>query len=119
MKFTEEHEWLDEDGELMIVGITEHAATQLGDLVFVQLPEVGASLSKGDSAVIVESVKAASDVYAPVDGTVTAANSALDADPAMVNSAAEGDGWLWKMELADSSQLDGLMDEAAYKAMIG
>ena len=117
--FTEDNEWIRVEGGTATVGITDYAQAQLGDLVFIQLPEVGASLSKGGSAVVVESVKAASDVYAPVDGTVTAANSALEADPATVNSAAEGDGWLWKMELADTSQLDGLMDEAAYKAMIG
>jgi glycine cleavage system H protein len=118
LKFTDEHEWLKLDGDIATVGITEHAATQLGDLVFVELPEVGAKLKKGDRAATVESVKAASDVYAPVDGEITAVNDAVAGEPALVNSGAEGDGWLWKMKLADASQLDGLMDEKAYLAMI-
>ena len=117
--FTEDHEWLRVDGGVAIVGITDYAQEQLGDLVFVELPEVGKKLSKGDTAVVVESVKAASDVYAPVDGEITEANGALSSDPSLVNSAATGDGWLWKMKLADEGQLAGLMDEAAYKAHIG
>ncbi len=117
--YTEDHEWLRVEGDVATVGITDYAQEQLGDLVFVELPETGKSLSKGDTAVVVESVKAASDVYAPVDGEVTEANEALSADPALVNSAATGDGWLWKMKLSDTSQLDGLMDEAAYNAHIG
>ena len=92
---------------------------ELGDLVFVELPEVGRALSKGDATVVVESVKAASDVYAPVDGEITAVNEALSADPSLVNSAPLGDGWLWKQTIADESQLEGLMDEAGYKAHIG
>src|SRR5690606_26188568 len=100
------------------VGITEYAQEQLGDLVYVELPEAGRALKKGDTAVVVESVKAASDVYAPADGEVTDVNEALSGDPSLVNSAPMGDGWLWKMSLADESQLDGLMDEAAYKASI-
>ncbi|TGP42564.1 glycine cleavage system protein H, partial [bacterium M00.F.Ca.ET.229.01.1.1] len=91
----------------------------LGDLVFVELPETGKKLAKGDTAVVVESVKAASDVYAPVDGEVTEANGTLSSDPSLVNSAATGDGWLWKMKLADEGQLASLMDEAAYKGHIG
>jgi glycine cleavage system H protein len=102
--YTEDHEWLRVEGDVATVGITDYAQEQLGDLVFVELPETGKSLSKGDTAVVVESVKAASDVYAPVDGEVTEAT---------------GDGWLWKMKLSDTSQLDGLMDEAAYNAHIG
>lgn len=117
--YTEDHEWLRVEGDVATVGITDYAQEQLGDLVFVELPETGKSLSKGDTAVVVESVKAASDVYAPVDGEVTEANEALSSDPALVNSAATGDGWLWKMKLSDTSQLDGLMDEAAYNALIG
>ena len=117
--FTEDHEWIRLDDGVAVVGITDHAQEQLGDLVFVELPEVGKSLKKGDTAVVVESVKAASDVYAPADGEVIAVNDALTADPALVNSAATGDGWLWKMKLSDESALDGLMDEAGYTAMIG
>jgi glycine cleavage system H protein len=117
--FTEDHEWLRVEGGIATIGITDYAQEQLGDLVFVELPETGKSLAKGDTAVVVESVKAASDVYAPVDGEVTEANGVLSSDPALVNSAAAGDGWLWKMKLADESQLNGLMDEAAYKSHIG
>jgi glycine cleavage system H protein len=117
--YTEDHEWLRVDGNVATVGITDYAQEQLGDIVFVEIPQVGKALSKGDTAVVVESVKAASDVYAPVDGEVSEANDSLASDPALVNSAATGDGWLWKMKLSDTSQLDGLMDEAAYKAHIG
>ena len=117
--FTEDHEWLRVEGGVAIVGITDYAQEQLGDLVFVELPEIGRKLAKGDTAVVVESVKAASDVYAPVDGEITEANASLSADPSLVNSAATGDCWLWKMKLSDESQLDSLMDEAAYKAHIG
>ena len=117
--FTEDHEWLRVEGGVATVGITDYAQEQLGDLVFVELPEIGRKLAKGDTAVVVESVKAASDVYAPVDGEITEVNATLSADPALVNSAATGDGWLWKMKLANESQLDSLMDEAGYKAHIG
>ena len=117
--YTEDHEWLSVEGGVATVGITDYAQEQLGDLVFVDLPEVGRELSKGDAAVVVESVKAASDVYAVADGEVTAVNDALSSDPALVNSAAQGEGWLWKQTIADESQLEGLMDEAAYKAHIG
>lgn len=117
--YTEDHEWLRVEGDVATVGITDYAQEQLGDLVFVELPESGKGLTRGDTAVVVESVKAASDVYAPVDGEVTEANEALSSDPALVNSAATGDGWLWKMKLSDKSQLDGLMDEAAYNDHIG
>lgn len=117
--YTEDHEWLRVEGDVATVGITDYAQEQLGDIVFVEVPETGKSLSKGDTAVVVESVKAASDVYAPVDGEVTEANEILSSEPALVNSAATGDGWLWKMKLSDTSQLDGLMDEAAYNAHIG
>ncbi|MCB1435066.1 MAG: glycine cleavage system protein GcvH [Alphaproteobacteria bacterium] len=119
LKFTEDHEWLRVEGDVATVGITDYAQEQLGDLVFVELPEVGRTLKKGDTAVVVESVKAASDVYAPADGEITAVNDALSGEPALVNSAATGDGWLWKMKLADKAQLSGLMDEAGYKAHIG
>ena len=117
--FTEEHEWIEVNGDIATVGITDYAQEQLGDLVFVDLPEAGRTLAKGDTAVVVESVKAASDVYAPVDGTVTEVNDALSGEPGLVNTAAQGNGWLWKMSLSDESQLEGLMDEATYLAMIG
>ena len=116
--FTTDHEWLTVEGDIATVGITDYAQEQLGDLVFVELPQIGTKLSKGDTAVVVESVKAASDVYAPVDGEITDANGALSSDPSLVNSAATGAGWLWKMKLADEGQLASLMDEAAYKAHI-
>ena len=117
--FTADQEWLSVEGGIATVGITDYAQEQLGDLVFVELPQIGTKLSKGDTAVVVESVKAASDVYAPVDGEITDANGALSSDPSLVNSAAAGAGWLWKMKLADEGQLAGLMDDAAYKAHIG
>lgn len=117
--FTEDHEWIRVEGGVATVGITDYAQEQLGDLVFVELPEVGRTLAKGDTAVVVESVKAASDVYAPVDGEVVEANTALSSDASLVNSAATGAGWLWKMKLADEGQLTGLLDEAGYKKHIG
>lgn len=117
--YTEDHEWLRVEGDTAVVGITDYAQEQLGDLVFVELPEAGRKLKKGDVAVVVESVKAASDVYAPADGEIVEANAALSGEPALVNSSATGDGWLWKMKLADKSQLDGLMDLAAYEKHTG
>ena len=117
--FTEDHEWISLDGDLATVGITNHAQEQLGDLVFVELPEVGSTVKKGDSVAVVESVKAASDVFSPVDGTISEVNEALSDDPALVNQKAEKEGWLWKMKISDASQLDGLMDEAGYIALIG
>ncbi len=117
--FTDDHEWIRVEGDIATVGITDYAQEQLGDLVFVDLPEIGATLAKGDTAVVVESVKAASDVYAPADGEVTGVNDTLSTEPGLINTAASGDGWLWKMKLADAGQLDGLMDETAYNAMIG
>lgn len=116
--FTEDHEWIRVEGGEATVGITDYAQEQLGDLVFVELPEVGKQLSKGDTAVVVESVKAASDVYAPIDGEISAVNDALADDPALVNSSATDKGWLWKMKLADESQLENLLDEAGYKATL-
>lgn len=113
--FTEEHEWLDVDGDAATVGITDFAQGQLGDIVFVELPAAGLDLSQGGDAAVVESVKAASDIYAPVDGTVTEANEALEADPALANSDPEGEGWFFRMTLSDLSQLGSLMDAAAYK----
>ena len=117
--FTDEHEWIRVEGATATVGITQHAQEQLGDLVFVDLPKVGAALKKGGASVVVESVKAASDVYAPVDGAVTEINPAAAADPQLVNTAPQTDGWLWKMTLSDPSQLDGMMDEAEYLKMVG
>ncbi|ALC13155.1 glycine cleavage system protein GcvH [Sphingopyxis sp. 113P3] len=113
--YTEEHEWIDVDGEVATVGITDFAQGQLGDIVFVEVPDTGTELSAGGDAAVVESVKAASDVYAPVDGVVTEGNSQLEEDPALVNSDPEGEGWFFRMTLSDKSQLDGLMNAAAYK----
>ena len=118
LKFTEEHEWLKVDGDEVIVGITEHAAEQLGDLVFVELPEEGTMVVKGDEVVTIESVKAASDITAPLDGQITEVNPAVVANPALVNEDPMEDGWFFKMTLADASELEGLMDEAAYRAYI-
>jgi glycine cleavage system H protein len=118
LKFTAEHEWLRLDGEVATIGITDFAQDKLGDLVFVELPKVGAKLAKGAAAATVESVKAASDVYAPVAGEVTEVNAKVAADPALVNKAAAGDGWLFKMKLANPAEVDQLMDEQAYKALI-
>ena len=114
--YTEEHEWIDVDGDVATVGITDFAQGQLGDIVFVEVPDTGAELSKGGDAAVVESVKAASDVYAPVDGIVTEGNAQLEEDPALVNSDPEGEGWFFRMTLGDKSQLEGLMDATAYKA---
>lgn len=116
--FTEDHEWISVENGVATVGITNHAQEQLGDIVFIELPEAGANLSKGGSAAVIESVKAASDVYAPIDGEVAEVNDALNDDPAKVNGDAEGAAWLWKMSVADDSQFEGLMDEAAYQTHI-
>ncbi len=116
--FTEEHEWIDVDGDIATVGISDFAQQQLGDIVFVELPEEGKSVGKGDDAAVVESVKAASDVYAPVSGEVVEANGALEGEPALVNSDAEGEGWFFKLRLSDASELEGLMDAAAYEAFV-
>ena len=118
LKFTEEHEWLKLDGDVATVGITEHAATQLGDLVFVDLPKVGAKLTKGGQAATVESVKAASDVYAPLSGEVVAVNQRLGEDPGVVNADPMGEGWFFKLKLARVEDMEALMDAAAYKALI-
>jgi glycine cleavage system H protein len=116
--FTDEHEWIDVEGEIATVGITDYAQEQLGDIVFVELPAEGANFAKGDDAAVVESVKAASDVYAPLSGEVVEANTALEDEPALVNSDPEEDGWFFKMRIADTSELDGLMDEGAYKKFV-
>ena len=114
--FTREHEWIRVEGDTATVGISDHAQQALGDIVFAEVPEAGKKLAKGGEAAVVESVKAASDVYAPVSGEVVEANSALEADPSLVNSDPQGEGWFFKLSLSDASELDGLMDEAAYKA---
>ncbi len=116
--FTKEHEWLRVEGDVATVGITDYAQGQLGDVVFVDLPAAGRVVTRGGEAAVVESVKAASDVYSPVGGTVTEANPALEAEPALVNTAPEGEGWFFRLTLADTAELDGLMDEAAYRAWV-
>ncbi|MBX7535099.1 glycine cleavage system protein GcvH [Qipengyuania sp. GH1] len=114
--FTDEHEWIDLEGETATVGITDFAQGQLGDIVFVELPDVGAVVEKGKDAAVVESVKAASDVYAPLSGEVVEVNEALEDDPALVNSSPEDDGWFFKMTVSDKAELEGLMDDKAYKS---
>lgn len=114
--FTQDHEWIDVDGEIATVGITQYAQEQLGDVVFVELPEVGAEVAKGKEAAVVESVKAASDVYSPISGTICEANFALDDDPAMVNAHPEEEGWFFKVAMDTPGELEGLMDEATYKS---
>lgn len=116
--FTRDHEWLDLDGDVATVGITNHAQEQLGDVVFVELPEAGREVTQGGEAAVVESVKAASDVYAPVSGTVTESNAEIEANPALVNEDAEGAGWFFKLTLKDKSELDGLLDADAYQAFL-
>ncbi|HKQ94448.1 MAG TPA: glycine cleavage system protein GcvH [Aestuariivirgaceae bacterium] len=118
MRYTKEHEWISLDGDVATIGITNHAQEQLGDVVFVELPAVGRKLQKGGDAAVVESVKAASEVYAPVSGEVTEVNKALEGEPAMVNRDPEGAAWFLKIRLKDKSELDGLMDAAAYKAFV-
>ena len=119
MKYTEEHEWLRVEGDIVVVGITEHAAEQLGDIVFVELPEVGAEVEKDDDIVVIESVKAASDICAPLDGEIVEVNEALGDEPSKVNADPLGGGWFFKMKASDLSQMDDYMDEAAYKDMVG
>jgi glycine cleavage system H protein len=117
--FTEDHEWIDVDGATGTVGISEYAQSQLGDIVFVDVPAEGRTLSKGDEAAVVESVKAASDVYAPVGGTVIEGNAALAEQPDLVNSDPEGEGWFFKLKLSDPSEVEALMDESAYAEFVG
>lgn len=119
MKFTEDHEWLRIEGDLVVVGITEHAATQLGDVVFVELPEVGTLVAQGDEVVVIESVKAASDILAPVEGEIVEVNAAVAENPALVNEDPLGEGWFFKMKIDDAAVLDDFMDEAEYKDLIG
>ena len=116
--FTKEHEWIRVDGDVATVGISDHAQEALGDIVFAEVPEAGKSLSKGDDAAVVESVKAASDVYAPVGGEVVEGNAALADDPSLINRDPEGEGWFFKLKLGDPSELDGLMSEADYREWV-
>ena len=116
--FTDEHEWIDVEGEIATVGITDYAQEQLGDIVFVELPAEGTTFDKGDDAAVVESVKAASDVYAAVSGEVIEVNEALEDEPGLVNSSAEEDGWFFRLTLSDKDELADLMDEKAYKAFV-
>ncbi|MBK0328249.1 glycine cleavage system protein GcvH [Rhodobacteraceae bacterium F11138] len=118
MKYTEEHEWLLEEGDLIVVGITEHAAEQLGDVVFVELPEAGGEITKDDEVVVIESVKAASDILAPLDGEIVEVNTALADNPGLVNEDAQGGAWFFKIKPSDLSPMDEYMDEAAYKDFI-
>jgi glycine cleavage system H protein len=119
LKYTEDHEWVRLDGEVVTVGITEHAATQLGDLVFIELPAIGAEFTKGAAAGVVESVKAASDVFAPLEGEVVEVNQSIVEDPSIVTKDPMGAGWFFKLKISDASAVDGLMDEASYKQLTG
>ena len=114
--YTPDHEWLKIEGDVATIGITDYAQEQLGDVVFVELPKVGRAVKKAEAAAVVESVKAASDVYAPITGEVLEVNETLGTEPGLVNSDASGAAWFFKLKIADKSELDGLMDEAAYKA---
>ena len=116
--FTKEHEWIRVEGDTATVGISDHAQGALGDIVFAEVPEAGRTLAKGQEAAVVESVKAASDVYAPVAGEVIEGNSAVADDPSLINTDPEGEGWFFKLRLADAGELDGLMDEAAYREWV-
>ncbi len=116
--FTEDHEWVDVDGDTGTVGITDYAQGQLGDIVFVDVPDEGKTFAKGDDAAVVESVKAASDIYAPVSGSVIEGNAALGDTPGLVNEDAEGEGWMFRLTLSDPGELDELMDESAYEAFV-
>jgi glycine cleavage system H protein len=118
-KYTQEHEWVQLDGDLGIVGVTDHAAGELGDIVYVDLPEVGAEFSAGDSVGSIESVKAVADLYLPVSGEIVEVNDALDGDPALVNNSPLDDGWMFKVKLADPGELDSLLDAAGYEELLG
>ena len=115
IKFTTDHEWISVEGDTATIGITNYAQEQLGDVVFVEVPEAGKQIEKGDDAAVVESVKAASEIYAPITGEITEGNAVLEDEPATINTDAEGAGWIFKMTVADASQLDELMDGGAYK----
>ena len=119
MKFTEEHEWLRVEGDVVVIGITAHASEQLGDVVFIELPDVGTEVTKDEEVCVIESVKAASDILAPIDGEIVEVNDPLVEDPGKVNDDPTGDAWFFKIKAADASQMDDYMDEAAYNAFIG
>ena len=119
LKFTEDHEWLRLEDGIATVGVTEHAVEQLGDLVFIELPDAGSETAKGDEVVVIESVKAAADITAPAEGVIVEANAAVAEDPTLVNNDPMGAGWFFKLKLSDPSMIDTLMDEDAYKAMVG
>src|SRR5579863_10010398 len=118
LRFTKDHEWIRLDGDIAVVGITDYAQSQLGDVVYVELPETGRRVEKGKEAAVVESVKAASEIYAPVSGEVVETNTSLVGDPAKVNADAEGEGWFVKLRIADPREFDDLLDEAAYKRFV-
>ena len=118
VKYTKDHEWIRVEGDVATVGITDYAQTQLGDVVYVELPELGRRVEQGKEAAVVESVKAASEVYAPISGEVLAVNDALSGKPGKVNADPMGEGWFLKLRIGDAKQLDGLMDEAAYNAFV-
>ena len=118
IRYSKEHEWVRLDGEIATIGISDHAQEQLGDVVFVELPDIGRRVSRGDAMAVVESVKAASDVYAPIGGEVVEVNAALNDDPALVNSGAESKGWFCRLRVTDPRELDQLMDADAYKAFV-
>jgi len=118
VKYTKDHEWVRVEGDTATVGISDYAQSQLGDVVFVELPEIGRTVEQGKEAAVVESVKAASEVFAPVSGEVVEVNADLEAEPAKVNSGAEGDGWFFKIRLSKPAELDALMDPAAYKDFV-
>lgn len=119
MRYTEDHEWLKVEGDLVVVGITAHASEQLGDVVFVDLPAAGRKVSKGEEVVVIESVKAASDILAPLDGEIVEVNDRLGNEPALVNEDPTGAAWFFKMKVSDVTAVDGFLDEAAYSALIG
>ena len=119
VKYSKDHEWVKVEGDIAVIGITNHAQEQLGDVVFVELPDVGKKVTKGAEAAVVESVKAASEVYAPISGEVVAVNKELEGDPALVNRGAEGEGWFMKVKIADAGELADLMDKAAYDKFVG
>ena len=118
IRYTKDHEWVRQDGDVAVIGITDYAQSQLGDVVYVELPDVGREVEQGKEAAVVESAKAASEVYAPVSGEVVEINSELFGNPAQVNADAMGEGWFMKIRLADPKQLDSLMDEPAYQAFV-
>jgi glycine cleavage system H protein len=117
-RYSKDHEWIRRDGDVATVGITDYAQSQLGDVVYVELPAIGRKVEQGGEAAVVESVKAASEVYAPISGEIVAVNDALSGEPSRVNTDAEGEGWFFRVKLGDGTQFDALMDEAAYKSFV-